>query len=501
MKKPKPSAPKISDMTLARARTKPSRGQRVSGNVVSIFAPAQHPKGIAPRRAMMAQDEGIQANIAWAQNTYSMAFNEGIVFLGYAFLSELAQRPEYRVISETIATEMTRKWIKVTSSGNVDKAERIKLINKELDRLKVREAFCESAEHDGFFGRSHIFLDFEDEYGGKELSTPIGTGEDSISAAKVSQKKPLKRIKNVEPVWVYPTDYNSDNPLRPDWYKPTAWFVQGTRVHSSRLLTFVGREVPDLLKPAYSFGGLSLSQIAKPYIDNWLRTRQSVADLISSFSVNVLSTNMADQMATQGNDLFNRVDLFNLLRDNRGTMVLDKDKEKWETVTTPLGTLDTLQAQSQEHMAAITRIPLVKLLGISPAGLNASSDGEIKVFYDYILSYQRKFFTDNLKRILGFVQLSLFGNVDPDIGFDYENLWSMSEKEEAEVRKTDAETDAILVNDVNAISPEEVRERVARSPRSLYSNINVAELPEPVIEEDDDTDEPEVIPETVEEED
>jgi hypothetical protein len=53
-------------------------------------------------------------------------WTEGITFLGYAYLAELAQRPEYRMISETIATEMTRKWIEFTSTGaeGDDKADK-----------------------------------------------------------------------------------------------------------------------------------------------------------------------------------------------------------------------------------------------------------------------------------------------------------------------------------------------------------------------------------------
>ena len=39
----------------------------------------------------------------------------------------------------------------------------------------------------------------------------------------------------------------------------------GRQVHTSRILTFIGRPVPDLLKPAYSFGGLSLVQLG--YVD------------------------------------------------------------------------------------------------------------------------------------------------------------------------------------------------------------------------------------------
>ena len=49
-----------------------------------------------------------------------------------------------------------------------------------------------------------------------------------------------------------------------DWYKPSSWFVQGTEVHSTRLMTFIGREVPDLLKPAYSFGGCPCLRWSSP---------------------------------------------------------------------------------------------------------------------------------------------------------------------------------------------------------------------------------------------
>jgi hypothetical protein len=34
----------------------------------------------------------------------------------------------------------------------------------------------------------------------------------------------------------------------------------------------------DLLKSHYSFGGLDMSQIAKPYVDVWLRTRTIAPD-------------------------------------------------------------------------------------------------------------------------------------------------------------------------------------------------------------------------------
>jgi hypothetical protein len=67
----------------------------------------------------------------------------------------------------------------------------------------------------------------------------------------------------------------------------------------------------------------------------------------------------------------------------------------------------------------LSRIPAVKLLGIQPAGLNASSAGEMRSFEENIHSYQESFFRPNLKTVLNLVQCSLFGEVDPDITFDF----------------------------------------------------------------------------------
>jgi phage-related protein (TIGR01555 family) len=217
--------------------------------------------------------------------------------------------------------------------------------------------------------------------------------------------------------------------------------------------------------------------MAKPYVDNWLKTRQSVNDIISGFSIFALMTNLSESLQGDGQQLFDRADLFNNLRDNRGLMMLDKDSEDFKNVAAPLGSLDKLQAQAQEHMAAVARIPLVKLLGVTPSGLNASSDGEIRSFYDYIHAYQEHLFRDKLRRLMGLVMLSLWGETDDAIDFEFEPLWALDEKGEAEVRKIEAETGQILIDD-GTISPEEERKRVASDPGSGYETIDVLDVPD-----------------------
>lgn len=456
------------------------------------------PKAAMPPKAMqMAMDDNITwAQAQWSESPFGLA-QEGLLFLGYPYLSELAQRPEYRTFSETIATEMTRKWIKFTAVGEdaerlkagdkpktnegSDQADRIKELTDFCEHLQVRDRFAELAVNDGLFGRSHLYFDLGIE-GGAELSTPIGNGRDNATAAKVT-KGSLKKLKVIEPVWTYPTTYNAISPLRPDWYDPQVWYVMGEQIHRSRLLPFVGRPVPDLLKPAYSFGGLSMTQMAKPYVDIWLKTRQSVADLIHSFSVMVLCTDLQTMLQPgAAANLLARVALFNELRDNQGAFVVNKNSEDFKNVSAPLSGLHELQSQAQEHMMSVARIPSVKFTGMSPQGMNASGEGEIRAFYDTIHAYQNKFFRPGLTTTIDFAQITLWGQRDESIKWDFEPLWEMTAKEKGEKQKGDAERDQIFI-DSGQISPAEARKRIIDDPELPYGELDPEEVPDLAEEE------------------
>ncbi len=435
----------------------------------------------------MAMDEF--PAVAWASaNWASSILKEGQAFLGFTVLSELAQRSEYRRMSETIARDMTRKWIKLQAKGEGDKSERIKKLEDAMSRYDLKGIFQKVAEQDGYFGRGHIYVDLGTGNDPTELATPIGNGRNDASRNKVA-KGSLRGFKAIEAMWVYPQDYNTSDPLSPNWYKPGSWIVNGKRVHASRLLTIVGREVPDILKPAYSFGGLSMSQIARPYVDNWLQVRQAVANIVTKFSTNVLKTNLAEKMTLTGVDqsLFTRIDFFNEFRTNDGLLLLDT-AEEFENVAAPLSGLDAIQAQVQQHMAAVSGIPIVILLGIQPAGLNASSQGEIDTYHKWIHSWQERLFRPDLEKALDFIQLSEFGDVDPDITFKFEQLGELTEKEVAEVENIRAQTD-VLYEENGILDVTEIRKRIANDEESPYQGLDVDDVPLPPPGESDDLDE------------
>ena len=440
------------------------------------------PPGVLPKGAsgFMAKDAAWQGLL---QDSYGsiVTYNgitssvlDGLGFPGFPYLTELTQITEYRDMSERTAAEMTRKWIKLRSvSGNKETGNKIKEMDADLKKYHIRELFRQAAVLDGFMGRSQIYIDMMDATGDPlELKTPLLLNKYKI------KKGDLKGFKIVEPITTYPAKYNSNNPLAGDYYIPSAWFVYGTQVHATRLLTFISRPVPDLLKPVFNFSGISLSQLGQPYVDYWLNTRNSVGKLLRNFSITWLKSDLDTLLQKDGDSLIARVSLFTKLRDNQGVFLLNKDSEEMGQLNTPLSGLDKLQAQAQEHMAAVAKTPLVILLGITPSGLTDASDSSLRIYYDYVADQQEMIFRRPLETILKILQLNKWGEVDDDIAFDFEPLMAMTAKELSEIRKSDGDRDAAYIT-AGVVSPEEVRERLIKDPDSGYNDISADEVPTP----------------------
>lgn len=177
------------------------------------------------------------------------------------------------------------------------------------------------------------------------------------------------------------------------------------------------------------------------------------------------------QEGGQGFEEEKRAILFDKYTSNHSVMMLDKDSEEFFMCTTPLSGLDALLSSAQEQIATASGIPGVKFMGSTPTGMNASTDGEIEVFYDKIKSKSELHLAALIRRMLDVLQLSELGEIDPDITFDFVPLKEMTEKETAEINKIKAETDALYIG-AGILSPEEPRARLAYEKDSHYDGID-----------------------------
>lgn len=197
---------------------------------------------------------------------------------------------------------------------------------------------------------------------------------------------------------------------------------------------------------------------------------------------------MADMLTDPTNDgssLLNRAELFNANRDNQGLFLLDFTAEELVQVNTPLSNLSELQAQAQEHMCAVSRQPAIILTGIEPTGLNASSEGSMRAWYDWIAAQQEAFYRLPIQIIFEIAQIILYGAVDEKLSFVFVPLFQLTGKELSEIRAADATTATAYVS-MGAVDNIEVREKLARDPESGYEGLDLGKTIEnPMMQEDE----------------
>jgi uncharacterized protein len=391
----------------------------------------------------------------------SLTFVASTGFPGFPTLALLGQLAEYRSMHERFADECVRSWGRVVSSGAATD-EKLAQIEAEFRRIDLRAVVRTLILQDQAFGRAHVCINLKND--DDQMTLPL------VLRPYTVKRGSFEGLQPVEAYWVTPNNYNSIDPSKPDFYKPSSWWMLGQEVHSTRLWTIVSRPVADMLKPAYSFAGTSMTQLAMPYVDNWLRTRQSVSDTVKGFSVSGVLTDMQQALQPGGGNLNMRAQLFNTYRDNRNMMFLDKTTEEFFQVNTPLSGLDALQAQAQEQMSSVSHIPLVVLLGITPNGLNASSDGEIRVFYDYVLGCLNGTILPFIHYILKVVQLSLFGELDDSISWEWHPLLQESQSEKSERFAKEADTDVKYI-ETGVLTAEQIAARLSTDPTSMYAGV------------------------------
>ncbi|AMM14234.1 hypothetical protein AX768_09140 [Burkholderia sp. PAMC 28687] len=405
----------------------------------------------------------------------------GVDFLGYAALSLVAQHPLIRAIVQTLADEMTRKWIEFSGKGSeASDTKRVQDLDAATKKFKTKEYFNAAACTTGYMGGAMLFMDMGDDTntpeGRAEVATPL-----TLDSAKIP-KGSFKGFRLIEPINCYPAPYNADNPLNPGYYKPNAWLIQGRTVHASRLLRFVQNDPPILLKPAYNFFGIPMAQMALDYVDRFDTVRIAVAKLVKRFSTSILKTDMSQMLNGGGYEdaqsLKGRAAIWSAQATNDGLLTLDMDGEEFVQVNTPLSGLGDIVSQQLELLSAIARTPAVKLLGISPKGFNSTGEYDESNWYDHVSSQQSSMFGDNLDTAVKVIQLSEFNKIDPDLTHSFVPLHELSETEKAQNRKSNADTDAIYL-DRGGVSIEEVRTRLAADPDSGYESLDVDDLPTP----------------------
>jgi phage-related protein (TIGR01555 family) len=291
-------------------------------------------------------------------------------------------------------------------------------------------------------------------------------------------------VVQVDPYWCIPelSTSGATDPASADFYEPTYWTIRGKRYHRSHLVIVRGPEVPDLLKPSYQFAGISLPQRIYERVYAAERTANEGPQLALTKRATFLYTDTGKALANE-EKFTERLLAWCGLRDNYGVKVLDKDGDKAEQFDTALGDFDTVMMGQYQLVAAIANVPATKLLGTTPKGFNASGDYEAESYHEELESIQTNDMEPFINRHHLCVirsELAPAAGIRPfSVAIEWEPTDTPSAKEEAEIRKLNADTHKVYV-DAGAVDGQDVRTVITGDPKSGYDGLPIlAPEPEP----------------------
>lgn len=431
----------------------------------------------APQSAQLAMDAQLNESGAYTLLQHAFQMGQfpslGPSFMGYAALSSLTQNGLIRACIETVADDMTREWIEIDAvdeNHNGDDSDERKTLEDAMIDYRVRDISHKAAEFNGYFGGAMIFIDTG--ASNEQLLLPLDISD------KSAELKNFRRFTLIEPINLFPGNYESLDPLNPHYFVPQTWWVLGKQVHVSRLIRVCGNEVPVILKPTYNFFGIPQAQILYDYVIHFQDARAAESRLLEKFSIKIVKTDMQDVLtnpnATSGIDA--RIGYMTAYMNNDGVLALDKEMEDFVNVNVPLNGVTDIVRQQLEFIVAINRTPAVKLLGISPAGFN-SGDSDIKNYNDHISSQQEKILRTPVQRMLDILQIVKFGKYDKSVTFKFVGLNEEDEKAIADAQDVKASTRQKYLQE-GVVSQGEVRKTLSEDPHSGFYGIDAEAVPE-----------------------
>ncbi len=370
------------------------------------------------------------------------------------------------------ALDAARKW-RQWSGDDVDPIEAL----EEHPRVALRQKAHEAQWKARLYGGAAILIGVDAPDYAEPLD-PATVGRDGLRYLAVLTRHDLA-AGQIE------TDPREPLFGRPMHYDITTTSGGILRVHPSRLAIFSGNAPPRWQSGiAGNYGwGDSVLQSVYEACRNLDSTMANIASLVFDAKTDVikmpdLTANITD--AGFEDALATRFAAARMLKGNHGTLILDAEEE-YESKSYSFGGLDSIADRFMQVAAGAADIPMTRLLGQSPAGLNSTGEGDLANYYDRISAMQTLEIEPAMSVLDEVIVRSALGDYPDGVTYEWRPLRQMTESQISEIRARDAQTVASLA--ASRVYPDEA---VAEAGAQMFRESGVDALAEADAREDGD---------------
>ncbi len=426
---------------------------------------------------------GVNNNNALSNGTYE--FN---LITRNRVILEAAYRGSWLVgaIIDSIADDMTRAGIEFTTN---DSEEEIKDFNTYISRKKIWQSLNYLIKWGDLYGGAIAVMQIR----GQKLDTPLDpstVSKDQFQGLVVYDRwqlnPDLQNLIQEGPDMGLPLFYNivtSSTAMNANNQNQSGQI----KVHYSRCIRYTGIDLPYFQAVTEMMWGESVLERLWDRMISFDNATMSSASLIDRANLRTVGIDGLRDIIGAGdaamNGLLAQFEMIRLMQVNEGLTLLDKEDTMTSTAYSFAG-LSDMMLQFMQQISGASKIPLVRLLGQSPAGLNSTGDADIRMYYDNINAKQEAKLRDPWEMLVKVLWASKFGVPAPkDLDFSFSPLWQMSATDKASIAKSTAETIAGAEEKGLISKPSAMKElRDSAGETGLFSNITDEEITEAEME-------------------
>ena len=343
-------------------------------------------------------------------------------------------------IVSTIPNDMVRKWYEIKSGVA---PEYIDLMAKLERRTQLRKKLLLGMYWGRLYGGAVGVILIK---GQNDMSQPLDL--DMVLPGSFLGLQILDRWSGVYPEGELVTD-----PSDPDFGLPAYYTIRDdttgymvARVHHSRIIRFIGRELPWLEQVTEIYWGESELEAIYNEIVRRDNVAANIAGLTFRANVNYMETEGLDQLLGTANTemqrrFWNVLAAQSIMESNFGTRVINKGDAIHNTQYTFTG-LPEVYDRVMMDVAGAARTPVTKLFGRSPAGLNSTGESDMKNYYDYIDGLRENELRPIIERLLPVMALSAWGMIPDDLDIQFTPMETADADQQAQI--TERNTNSIL---------------------------------------------------------
>lgn len=242
------------------------------------------------------------------------------------------------------------------------------------------------------------------------------------------------------------------NPLDPLYGLPERWRVNAGGgdslfFHPSRVFMFNGRRASNGITSNTVWG-----ESIWRHLSDAIEASDSGANIIHALlheaKIDVVRVDgFMDFIGTdEGESAYmRRWDLAAKLKSVANMLVLD-GQDEYEQKTMNWSGLPDVMDTLLTVMSGAADIPVTRLVGKSPGGLNSTGESDLRNYYDSVKAKQDLQLSPQMAPLDEVLIRTALGDRPKDIWYDWKPLWTPDEKERAETQKVRAETFQIELN-------------------------------------------------------